>query len=359
MEEQQVAISQYPTPTPSKRFPWKKPILILVAFLIIFGGIGSVLAWRTTYLDNYLPAGVKEFFGRGEEVGKEGEAKEEEVKVGEAVGAGGLLLTVSKAERVIEESGTKDILVLTVTFENQGDCPPQERAPAECRYDTRGFRLVDEEGFVLDQPVKYPTIEYYETDPLSQLVLKAGEKDQGHVFFEIPKGKIKFFLTYTQFQETSSKILIEPEVFDKTAKWKTYKNTTLGFSIKYPSNYVPEEGTPESGMVYFEDEETGDKEKLMVAKNFSGGWACTKVISTEEITVDRERVDLDIHSTMLYEGDECTKVDLNGDHMGVVSLDLEPKGTGKNWFFKFGIDRSKEAEEISLFKTILSTFKRL
>lgn len=68
MEEQQIPQPQSPvTPTPSKKFPWKKLTLILVAFIIVFGGIGSVLAWKTTYLDNFLPASVKEFFGRGEE----------------------------------------------------------------------------------------------------------------------------------------------------------------------------------------------------------------------------------------------------------------------------------------------------
>lgn len=139
-------------------------------------------------------------------------------------------LTVDRALRV-EGKADKDLLVLTVTFAANTKCP---LTGVECRYDTRGFRLVDEEGFVQEMPVSFPKVKYLITNPISQRALKLGEKDKGDVFFDIPKDKNKFFLTYSQAGETSEKILIEPELFDPTAGWKTYTSAKHGFTIKYP-----------------------------------------------------------------------------------------------------------------------------
>lgn len=60
------------------------PILLLVvlALMIAVGGIGIGLAWRTNYLDKYLPARVKELLGKeakpGDQVSDQGEQPGEE-----------------------------------------------------------------------------------------------------------------------------------------------------------------------------------------------------------------------------------------------------------------------------------------
>jgi len=63
-------------PTP-KKFPWRRLILILLVLLLLSGGVCAVLAWRTTYLDRWLPQNIKEMFGRGEMPGEQpGEPEE-------------------------------------------------------------------------------------------------------------------------------------------------------------------------------------------------------------------------------------------------------------------------------------------
>jgi hypothetical protein len=69
-------------PTKDKKKP-KCWLVILIAFLLV-AAVLSVFAWKTEYLDAWLPAGVREFFGRGEpsdlseDEGEEGEVGEEE-----------------------------------------------------------------------------------------------------------------------------------------------------------------------------------------------------------------------------------------------------------------------------------------
>ncbi len=123
----------------------------------------------------------------------------------------GIDLTIDKALRV-ERDIEKDLLVLSVTFAANEECPLP--GGAVCGYDTRRFRLVDDERYVQDMLFSYPTIEYLTTNPISQRILKLGEKDRGEVFFEISKEKNKFFLTYSLAGETTEQILIEPELFD-------------------------------------------------------------------------------------------------------------------------------------------------
>jgi hypothetical protein len=141
----------------------------------------------------------------------------------------GMDFSIDRALKV-ERTGEKDLLVLTVTFIGAEDSPWPEGTIYQ--YDTRAFRLVDDEGYVQDMLFSYPTIQYLSTNPISQQALKPGKKDKGEVFFEIPKDKNKFYLTYGK--EMTEKILIEPELFDPTANWKTYTNTKYGYSIKYP-----------------------------------------------------------------------------------------------------------------------------
>jgi len=143
----------------------------------------------------------------------------------------GIDLAVNKASRV-ERKGDKDLLVLTVTFAANIECSLP--GGAVCGYDIRGFRLVDEEGFVQDMLFSFPEVKYLTTNPISQRILKLGEKDGGDIFFDIPKDKNKFFLTYSSAGETTEKTSIEPQLFDPTAGWKTYTSSKHGFTIKYP-----------------------------------------------------------------------------------------------------------------------------
>jgi hypothetical protein len=60
-----------------RKCKWSIPLLILLFAVLTL----IVLAWRTEYLDQWLPGNIKEFFGRGsagEEGGEEGEEAEEE-----------------------------------------------------------------------------------------------------------------------------------------------------------------------------------------------------------------------------------------------------------------------------------------
>jgi len=152
----------------------------------------------------------------------------------------GIDLTVDKALRV-EKKTDKDLLVLTVTFAANVECPLS--GGAVCGYDIRGFRLVDEEGFVQDMLFSFPTVKYLTTNPISQRILKLGEKDKGDIFFDIPIDKNKFFLTYSFAGETTEKISIESELFDPTIDWTTYRNEKYGVSFKYPPEWR-KEGTP-------------------------------------------------------------------------------------------------------------------
>lgn len=121
----------------------------------------------------------------------------------------GMDFIINKALKV-EREANKDLLVLNVTFIGNDECPWPEGTV--CQYDTRAFRLIDEEGFIQDMLFTYPQVELLTTDPISQRALKPGEKDRGDVFFEIPKDRKKFFLTYGK--EMTEEILIEPELFD-------------------------------------------------------------------------------------------------------------------------------------------------
>lgn len=149
----------------------------------------------------------------------------------------GIDLAVNKALRV-ERKTDKDLLVLTVTFAANVECPLS--GGAVCGYDIRGFGLVDEEGFIQDMLFSFPKVKYLTTNPISQRILKLGEKDKGDIFFDIPKDKNKFFLTYSSTGETTEKILIEPELFDPTANWITYKNEEAGISFKYLNDWTAE-----------------------------------------------------------------------------------------------------------------------
>lgn len=146
----------------------------------------------------------------------------------------GLDLTINKALRV-EQEEEKDLLVLTVTFEGNEKCQGKYEGQT-CGYSARWFKLKDKDGFVLDQPERIPSVAFLKTNPLTDRVLAFGEKSQGDIFFEIPKDKDVFLLTYTDNlgKETTGEVEITPELFDPTADWEIYKDEEYGFEMKYP-----------------------------------------------------------------------------------------------------------------------------
>ena len=171
----------------------------------------------------------------------------------------GIDLTIDKALRVEREAANEDLLVLTVIFAANEECPLP--GGAVCGYDTRSFKLVDEEGFVQDQLFTYPTIKYLTTNPISQRILKLDEKDRGDVFFEITKDKNKFFLTYSPAGETTEKIALELELFDPTKDWEVYSNVQYGYSIKYPTDFSFNDQSVEN---LHQIEVSGDDLKLII-----------------------------------------------------------------------------------------------
>ena len=151
---------------------------------------------------------------------------------------------------------------------------------------------------------------------------------------------------------------------DLAKNWDVYENKTLGFSIKYPPTYIAEEDkdaamTPERGNVLFREAASEEGTwKLLISKNVTVGWVCVEIISSENIIVDGEEAELVVYSYLLS---DCQTVNPEGARSAVVVMDMD-LGTEeelRNWFFRFQIDKSKESEELSLFKTMLSTFRRL
>ncbi len=59
------------TPPIAPRKSLLKPILIVVILLLLALGATTVLAWKTDYLDNYLPSSVKELLGKSPETSEQ------------------------------------------------------------------------------------------------------------------------------------------------------------------------------------------------------------------------------------------------------------------------------------------------
>jgi len=186
VEEQQTTPAQPPIQPPAvtpKRFPRKKLIFLLIAFIIVFGGVGSVLAWRTTYLDNFLPAGVKEFFGRGEE--------EKEPPVISSV----------KATNITETGAT-------ISWTTDVEATSQVEYGATTSY--------------VSQTTEDITLVTSHSVSLSGLT----------------KGTLYHFRVKSK-DVAGNPAVSEDSTFstvDPFKNWNTYENTTLGFSIKYPGD---------------------------------------------------------------------------------------------------------------------------
>lgn len=134
--------------------------------------------------------------------------------------------------------------------------------------------------------------------------------------------------------------------------WKTYRNEELGFLIKYPNKYSPKPRT--NGVSFLLPYEDKEVEKIIIEKNFAGGWGCTQTVSSEEIVIDGNKGKLEIHATATPDED-CSKIDPNGSRSSTVVISYK----GVAWFFLYQIEKLQETEEIAEFKNILSTFKFL
>ena len=77
----------------------------------------------------------------------------------------------------------------------------------------------------------------------------------------------------------------EEAAVDETEGWKVYRNTVLGFSVKYPSSLNVSGSTTDAevGIVKFKDNEGKDEYKVL--KNVPRGWIA-KNYSEESVIVD-------------------------------------------------------------------------
>lgn len=187
MEEQQAAPAQSSV-TP-KKFPRKKLIIGLIAFIIVFGGVGSVLAWRTAYLDNLLPVSVKEFFGRGEEVGEE---EEEPVPP---------IISSVKASNITETGAT-------ITWTTDVEATSRVEYGTTTDY---GSQTTEDSTLVVSHSVALTG-------------LTKGTLYHYRVKSESAEGGLAISEDYTFTTE------------DPTKDWKTYRNEKYAFEIKYPTN---------------------------------------------------------------------------------------------------------------------------
>ena len=146
----------------------------------------------------------------------------------------------------------------------------------------------------------------------------------------------------------------ESERVGVLSDWKIYRNAEHGFEIQYPERYFPKASG--SGIMktatFYERIGEDDVRKVVIYRNFLGGWACTRAISSEEILVDGERGNLEIHASL--DTENCAEIDQGKPHMGVLFINRNET----TWFFQL-LDIERGANEIVLFKTMLSTFRFL
>jgi len=405
VEEQQVAISQYPTPTPSKRFPWKKPILILVAFIIGFGGVGSVLAWRTTYLDNYLPAGVKEFFGRGEERREltPGEVEEEtrnwktykdekrayELKypptwVYGSTKEGQVVFETSKENLGPGDLASKAIVVTAVTLPTGSDVPDP---------------LIDDELYGEKQKVERTSVTigglqgeqviFLDLDWVYSAVFREGTYQRRIYYFNLHK--IEHREIYDLMISTFAFL---PEE-DPTEGWKTLKNEKYGYSIKYPSTWLTGGGkgtlAQSSPLAYFfvkrEDmEHEGGEVVLIAVQAYPGGIPdplisvkrckeegeckdCTKEECDEDELFCMEGCKAERKSITIggVQGEQVAFMFIADNRLYKIGSAVAQSGTASHpprvYFFTFAIRYSQYEREETKYREIydlmLSTFKFL
>lgn len=128
--------------------------------------------------------------------------------IGQTVQVDKLLLTVNKVQDQNQLFSfidpDKKAIFLEVTFENKNAVEGKDATDAQLRFDARGFRLTDEEGFVQNLVVPNETVRQEVKDlgvinfieMLAVEKLAVGEKSKGYLIFAVDKNKSKFILTY-------------------------------------------------------------------------------------------------------------------------------------------------------------------
>lgn len=283
MEEQQTIQSQPPVKPPAqsavqpsttspspKRFPWKKLISGLIVFVAVVGGAGSVLAWRTTYLDNYLPASVKGFFGRGEERG-EPTAEEGEPTVQENMKDWKTYTDKKYGYEVkypkdwtIKSRPSDSILNPYVAFSCEEDF---EYLATFGNYDVsdqektglaEGEIEVDVTFFGCDETLKnwfhpfekYDSQEAITVDGIEAIKAKLNYTQHGNFTYVdvfVKKGEriwqihsITPTVTGMETLHDTFDLMVSAFKFvgtDETANWKAYKSSDFNYSFKYPSDW--------------------------------------------------------------------------------------------------------------------------
>lgn len=160
----------------------------------------------------------------------------------------------------------------------------------------------------------------------------------------------------------------EKTKLDPTTDWKTYENTAVGFSVKYPSRYpkpqlpsgapgnppVFADGTEDNERIIFGEKSTdsfgimvfpytGTTEDLISYKNTPGGDGNSELVFIKNLKLDKNIADWYLATPpTIYPGNETTS--------GKIKIFYSDNGYG--FIFDFNLDYDEEEIE-----QILSTFK--
>lgn len=133
-------------------------------------------------------------------------------------------------------------------------------------------------------------------------------------------------------------------VAEATKDWKTYTNTDLGFSFKYPGSWASREYQYQSSIISLGSEV--NQIFLGVYKDFQGGFEhWSKVENKNYYTANGSW----IPTTVMYGKDDPDEVTIFGG-----PYDMQP-----NLSFFFQFDKSIYPSGLEVFELILSTFKFL
>lgn len=149
-----------------------------------------------------------------------------------------------------------------------------------------------------------------------------------------------------------------PSTPDETTNWKTYKNSKLEFTFKYPNNWDP---TIEES-VSSKEKEIAFLPYMNISINFIGGWM-GKNVKEEKINIDGVEgiisLWLNCSSNDAQEWEKCNS-QLNLDKYDTAILRTQFNKGQDKWlvtsqYWKKG--EKNEDTELDNFKQILSTFK--
>ena len=186
-------------------------LIAVLALVIAVGGVGIGLAWKTDYLDKWLPANIKEMFGRGE---KPEEEPEEE--------------PAEESEEAPEEKPK-----------------PKPKLPV-----ISGVKIsnVTETSFTVTWKTDVPTtsrVEFGKTTSYGGYWFSTRSRTQHSL---TPKGLTRcttYHYRVISKDAKGNKAISSDSTFttaclaeDPLKSWKTYRSTEYRFEIKYPGSWV-------------------------------------------------------------------------------------------------------------------------